>query len=271
MTQEGSPKSNALPPCSLIRQDEAARTACEPRGYKTKMRRYLLRSGLALAVLFLLSAKFVDLTIGAGFGHHPIETAWAATGLTADLFALDYWVTMPAQGEDKEILKELAAGLGRRLGAGNAAVSTGQTNRINYANLDSKMGDGGELILTIQNNSQDMQIGISYYYHGLPASVLSLERRIRASLRDLDRRGDFFWKVRGRQPGRLSASEYRTLSARVLSAVNAVRSDTDDEDNLVEAISPLLPAAVSGAANLAISSSYDRRLRCTMVTLSSER
>ena len=145
------------------------------------MRRYLGRLAFALAILFAVSTKFVDVTVGAGFGRHPLETAWSATGVPADRFALDYWA-VGTERAGQEDPGRLAKRLGSRLGVRQASIFMGEAAGIRFANLDGKLPGGGELVLTIQAQPARTYLGISCYYRRLPADLLGLERRIRLEI-----------------------------------------------------------------------------------------
>jgi len=235
------------------------------------MRRYLGRLSFALSVLFLISTKFVDITVGAGFGRHPAETAWSATGLMARQFSLDYWVSAPA-GAVPTDLRRMAQRLGTRIGAERTNVFAGEVSGIRFANLDGKLGNGGELVLTIQVDRAQTQIGISCYYDRMPPDLLGLERRIRLSLAGSAARGKFSWEILGQQPDRLRGESWRAMWVRVLASIDAVRRGVEPGDDLIEAYSPLLPANRRGAgtdANLALAVQYDGERRVSLVTLAS--
>lgn len=236
------------------------------------MRRYLGRLAFALAILFAISTKFVDITVGAGFGRHPLETAWSASGLRADRFSLDYWVAGPERA-GQEDLGALAKRLGARLRASKVSLFKGETAGIRFANLDGRLAGHGELVLTIQAQPARMYLGISCYFDRLPDDLRGLERRIRLATAGLAPRGEFSWMVRGRQPGRLQGDAWRAMWVRVLGAVNADRRGDEPGDELIEAFSPLLPPAPAGsgaaAINLTLSRRYDRAHQATEVTLAS--
>jgi hypothetical protein len=231
------------------------------------MRRYLGRFILALLALFLLSAKFVDVTVGANFGNHPAETAWMATGLLADRFTMDYWVKAPA-GTGRQDARALAEHIGARLGVGKRTIFAGEAQGIRYANLDGSLGAEGEMILTIQAEKTVTHIGVSYNYPNLPKSLSAIERRVRSSLAGYGPRGEIYWTVRGRQRGRLRDDAWRTMWARVLTSVAAVRRGDKPGDAVIEAYSPLIPANGDNI-NLVMASDYDPASGMTTVYLAS--
>ncbi|NLG85312.1 MAG: hypothetical protein GX493_12070, partial [Firmicutes bacterium] len=96
------------------------------------MSRFFLRYFLAIAFLFVLSTRFIDVTVGSGLGSHPAEIAWGATGLGAERFVLDYWVEGREDGED---LRRLAARVGKDLRVKEAAVFAGRTRDVRFVNL----------------------------------------------------------------------------------------------------------------------------------------
>ena len=236
------------------------------------MRRYLGRLAFALAILFTVSTKFVDVTVGAGFGRHPLETAWSATGLQVDRFALDYWATgMDRAGHEDP--GRLAKRLGGRLGVRQASIFQGEAAGIRFANLDGQLPGGGELVLTIQGQPARIYLGISCYYDHLPADLLGLERRIRLTMLGLTARGEFAWTLCGRQPGHLQDEAWRAMWVRVLNSINASRRGDEPGDELIEAFSPLLPLAPTEAGrtefNLTLTRRYDCGDQTTEVTLAS--
>lgn len=237
------------------------------------IRRCLYRTGFALLVLFLASTKFVDITVGAGFGLHPAEMAWSATGLKATGFSLDYWAAT-RDGDIPGDLEQWARRIGSRLGARDTRIFTGRASGVRFANLDGRLAADGELILTIQVENTRAHIGISCSYGGIPPRLADLERRIRFACLGLAPRGRFYWTAVGRSSVRLSAEAWRAMWVRVLRAVNAVRRDgeTGSAEGTILAYSPLLPLPAEAApqnANLAISCAYDRVRRLTTVTISS--
>ena len=236
------------------------------------MRHYLSRFGLALLVLFIVSTKFVDITIGAGFGCHPAETAWAATGLVADHFSMDYWVAAPTPFLEGS-LEEFARKIGGRLGVEKPNVFAGKNDGVRFANLDGRIGRDGELVLTVQSDKTGTNLGISCSYGTLPPDLLGLERRIRTASAGTGPRGTFYWTIRAQHPGHLREEAWRAMWVRVLASINAVRRGQEPGEYVIEAYTPLLPAAHAGAGsgetNLVLVAQYDQARRVSMVALAS--
>lgn len=236
------------------------------------MRHLLGRFGFALLVLFLISTKFVDVTIGAGFGSHPAATAWAATGLTAERFALDYWSSTPPPSAVQDP-RQLAGKIASRLGVRKPSIYAGETGGIRFANLDGALPGEGEIVLTIQVERRETNIGISCCYGGLPDDLLGLERRIRLAVAGLGAQGAFYWTIRGRLPGRLREETWRAMWTRVLASINAERRGNRPDDDLIEAYTPLLPTApasgVDGEVNLVLAAQYDPSRRASLIVLAS--
>ncbi len=238
---------------------------------KSDCENLLFRSGLALVLLFLVSTKFVDITIGAGFGCHPAETAWAATGLVADHFSLDYWVTAPNRSVE-ENLEAVARRIGARLGVAKPAVFVGQADGIRYANLDGDLPHEGELVLTIQAERAVLNIGVSCCYARLPPDLLALERRVRLSLAGIGSRGTFYWTIRAQQAGHVRDEVWRAMWVRVLASVNAIRRGHQPGENVIEAYTPFLPSSQPGQSdgvNLVLVSQYDQARRVSLIALAS--
>ncbi len=236
------------------------------------MRRLCIRLALALASLLLISIKFVDVTIGAGFGRHPAEAAWTAIGIAAESFSLDYWLTVPPLAAGKD-LKTWAQKLGARLGASQDAVCAGRIDRIAYANLSGLLDRDADLVLTIQSEPETAHIGVSCHYSGMPSDLIGLERRIRLGLAEAGRSGEFSWTIRGRVKGRLGDEDWRAMWSRVLAAVKGTRRDPQAGGGFISAYTPLLPpgqGAVAGrGANLVMAREYDSADRTTLIMMAS--
>jgi hypothetical protein len=238
-----------------------------------RMRGFLIRCGLALLVLFGLSTKFVDLTIGAGFGSHPSTAAWAATGVPAEGASFEFWLAAPAMaaGQDlREVLKKLGGGLEIRHGN----LFAGETSGVRFANLDGEIALNGEAVLTIQAGKDRTNLGISLTYATLPPDVYALERRIRAAAGGFKGKGQLSWQVHGRQLGRLDGEVWRQIWARAFSAVEATRCGADQEETTILAHTDLLPGPPgakneTSPGNLAITRRYDAQAGVTMIILSS--
>ncbi|MGE5598111.1 MAG: hypothetical protein ACM3XS_01870 [Bacteroidota bacterium] len=232
------------------------------------MRRFALRMALALLFLFALSTKFVDINICAGFGRHPAEIAWAATGLDAERFTLDYWAAVQA-GTARVDPREMVRKAASRLGIREPAVFAGQTGGIRFANLDGVAVEGGEAVLTLQAGERETALGISLVFDRLPPDILRLERRIRLAVSGIAPRGGICWAIRGRRPGRLRDESWRAMWARVLGALEGARRGETRGDDLIEAYSPLLRGTGENGINLVLLRRYEPDRRTTLVVVAS--
>lgn len=230
------------------------------------MRRFFIRHSLAFAVLFLLSTRFVDVTVGSGFGRHPAEIAWEATGLPAERFVLDHWLEGREGGGD---LRRAAREIAARLRVREAALFGGEAGGVRFANLDGRLPDGGELVLTIQSAGKRWRVGLSCSYDRLPPDLRGLERKVLASLARFGPPGEWSWTIRGRRAGRVDPRIWRTIWARVLAAVGAVRRDEGRDEWSVAAYTPLLPAPPGTATNLALVLRYDEAARSSVLIMAS--
>lgn len=235
------------------------------------MRRYVGRFLLASLCLFLISTKFVDITVGAGFGRHPLEMAWTATGLAAMNFSLDYWAAapaLPAGSDPAALLTKMAA----RLGARDSRVFSGRAEGIRFANLQANMPGRGELVLMVQAEGTVTHVGIAYCAPSLPPDLRALERKVRLAVAGCAPRGRFYWTICGRYGNRAPGSAaWRAMWARVASAVGGIRRDDGLGENVVEIYTPLLPEAEGGrdGANLVLARRQERGSRAGLIVLAS--
>lgn len=233
------------------------------------MRRYLQRMLFSLIVLLLLTTKFVDLTVGGGFGRHPIEVAWSASGLAAGRFTLDYWAICHNE-EPRTDPGRIARRIGARLGVIKPRVFTGRAAGVAFANLDGTLAEEGDLFLTVQSDASTTNIGLSCYYTRLPKDLQGLIGRIRRSTPDPAAQGSFYWTIEGCKEGRLDAAAWRGMWVRVLNSVSAARRGDRPGDNVIEAYTPLLPTLsgdASGRINLVLT--LQHRGEISLVRLSS--
>lgn len=228
-------------------------------------------------VLYILSLRFADVSVGIPLGEHPMETGWGRTGLRVEELSLEGWNRVSGSFESMEVLEARMNKLVRGLRLKQAAPpARGENPAFRYLNAEGTLPDGSRGLVSLQT----MEIeGKAETHLGFilcrPRQFKDFQQAVQnyeETLHKAGLRGPLSITMIGAYPGRLDEREIKAIFNRCFRALEAHRVDGNimREYSSWRGSSLRLPGRSKlgkTGVNLEASAVYDNRRNATVVTL----
>ena len=236
----------------------------------------LIISGL---VLYILTIRFADISVGIPMGLHPLELACDSIGLHITETSIENWSLLSNQYETDDKLRNRMNQLFRGLEMeGTGELISGGGEAFSYLNAEGRSRDGGQAIIILQSVNESSQngethLGFTISYSGRLRELEATVQKYERTLRSFGCPTPVQIAITGEVDGELSKSEQESLFQRCFKSLEAIRVDggaTEGGYYNWRGRTKFLPAKVRfgpDEINLEIAAVFDRERNVTVVSL----
>lgn len=228
-------------------------------------------------ILYLLSIRFADVSVGIPLGQHPLEAGWEHMGLVVNEVTLEGWSRVSTSYESMETLKGRMENLVRTLRLKQVAQPAyGEHDSFRYLNMEGILPDGSRGLVSLQT----LRIGKEAETHlgfilSRPQQFKDFQHAVEdyeEALKKAGLKGPIGITMTGVYPGRLGEREIQQIFGRCFRALDARRVDGDfvkEYCNWLGRTRKLPGKTTTGwnSSNLEASAVYDSKRNATVVTL----
>lgn len=239
-------------------------------------KRFFWKLVISGIILYLLSIKFADISMGIPMGQHPLEAGWARTGLIVNEVSLEGWDLISHRFETVKELQTRMEHVIKDLGLTSAeAPVVGGGEGFHYVNVTGRTSNGGQAVVVLQsialNAGGETHLGFTLNHEGQQNGVEKTIEDFNGILRKHGMKKPLAVAIQGQTPGRLDEIETEALFERCFRTLKADRINggwIEDYRNW-RGKSGMLPRKGAGpqGVNLEISAVYDPKRNITSVTM----
>jgi hypothetical protein len=195
------------------------------------IKRFIWKLIISGVVLYILSMRFADISVGIPMGVHPLELACDHIGLEVTETSIESWLLLSEHYETDEKLTNRMNQLVRELGMEEKAeIISGGGEAFCYLNAEGKLHDGGQAIIILQSINESIQkgethLGFTISYTRRPRDLADTIGKYERILRSFGCINPVQLVITGEINGELSKSERESLFRRCFKSLEAVRVD----------------------------------------------
>lgn len=240
-------------------------------------KRFFWKLVISGIILYLLSIRFADISLGVPIGQHPLEAGWAKTGLSVETIDLEGWDCVTCSYETEEQLMRRIKRLVKALNLHTEeAPLVGGGKGFRYVNLTGRTPEGGQAVLVLQSialeEGGETHLGFTLTDTGREYPVEQLIERYNQRLRTNGMKKPLAIAIQGEAPGRLTDKQTEELFERCFRSLRATRVNgglVEDYHNW-RGKSGILNEAKGSTVdgiNLEVSATYDMERDVTQITM----